>query len=74
MFALSLSSSFPHLRPQIHQILPFLDIDFELKSKENTIQNLLKQPVFYLPFLRVLTTHDTIILETHIWISFLMDN
>ncbi len=36
-----LSSLFPHLRPQIHKILPFLDIAFEVKSKENTIQNLL---------------------------------
>ncbi len=39
-----LSLSFPHRRPQKHKIWPFLGIVFEVKSKENTTQNLLNQP------------------------------
>ncbi len=33
-----------HIWPQIHKILPFLNIVFEVMSKENTIQNELNQP------------------------------
>ncbi len=46
MFALSLSSTFPHLWSQI---LPFLDIVFEVKIKGNTIQTYWNNQFFIYP-------------------------